>query len=73
MRTNSLEESLEQVVQRLIEGLQPEQIILFGSYAYGQPTEGSELDIMVIVSCKKRTGAWEPTRRGSERFVSIDA
>ncbi len=50
MRSYNLTESLEQVVQRLVEGLQPEQIILFGSYAYGQPTEGSDLDILVIVS-----------------------
>ena len=50
MRTEELKESVEQIVQRLVEGLQPEQIILFGSYAYGQPTEGSDLDIMIIVS-----------------------
>ncbi len=43
-------EIIEEVVRRLVEGLQPEQIILFGSYAYGQPTKGSDLDIMVIVS-----------------------
>ena len=50
MRTDSLQASLDEIVQRLVEGLQPEQIILFGSYAYGQPTKGSDLDIMVIVS-----------------------
>ncbi len=26
----------------------PEQIILFGSYAYGKPTEESDLDILVV-------------------------
>jgi uncharacterized protein len=27
---------------------EPEKIILFGSYAYGQPNEDSDLDILVI-------------------------
>lgn len=26
----------------------PEKIILFGSYAYGEPTENSDLDILVV-------------------------
>jgi predicted nucleotidyltransferase len=26
----------------------PEKIILFGSYAYGDPSEGSDLDILVV-------------------------
>ena len=50
MRPENLKESLEQIIRRLVEGLQPEQIILFGSYVHGQPTEGSDLDIMIIVS-----------------------
>ena len=50
MRSYISNVTLEEIVQRLVEGLQPEQIILFGSYAYGQPTEGSDLDIMIIVS-----------------------
>ena len=28
---------------------QPEKIILFGSYAYGQPTEDSDVDLLVIM------------------------
>jgi uncharacterized protein len=27
---------------------EPEKIILFGSYAYGEPKEGSDLDILVV-------------------------
>lgn len=32
---------LEEIVGRLVGGLQPEQIILFGSYAYGEPNSDS--------------------------------
>lgn len=28
----------------------PEKIILFGSYAYGEPTDESDLDILVVTS-----------------------
>ena len=37
--------------------LNPEKIILFGSYAYGIPTENSDLDICVIE--KSYNNKWE--------------
>ena len=41
---------LDQVTQKLMAALEPEQIILFGSYAYGEPKEDSDIDLLVIVS-----------------------
>jgi len=41
---------LDQITQKLVINLHPEQIILFGSYAYGEPTEDSDIDLLVIVS-----------------------
>lgn len=41
---------LQKVTQRLVDQFQPEQIILFGSYAWGTPTASSDLDVMVIVA-----------------------
>lgn len=32
----------------LIEQFQPQQVILFGSYAYGQPSEHSDVDLLVV-------------------------
>jgi len=43
-------ELLQEIVRRLVETLHPEQIILFGSHAYGQPNEDSDVDLLVIVS-----------------------
>jgi uncharacterized protein len=37
--------------QQVVEKFQPERIILFGSYAYGQPTEDSDVDLLVILPC----------------------
>lgn len=39
-----------QVAQRF----QPEKIILFGSYAYGTPHADSDVDILVIMPCRKQ-------------------
>ncbi len=45
----------------------PQKIILFGSYAYGKPTEDSDVDILVIISFKgrnpeKATEIWMATK-----------
>jgi uncharacterized protein len=43
-------EVLDEIVDRLVKGLQPEKIILFGSHAYGEPTADSDIDLLIIVS-----------------------
>ena len=45
----------------------PNKIILFGSYAYGKPSEDSDVDLLVIMSFKgrnpeKATEIWMATR-----------
>ena len=35
--------------QKIVEEFQPDRIILFGSYACGQPTEDSDVDLLVIL------------------------
>lgn len=42
-------ELLETIVQRLVDGLKPEKVVLFGSHAYGTPTESSDIDLLVVV------------------------
>ena len=37
----------DEIVERL-RPLNPEKIILFGSYAYGKPTEDSDIDLCII-------------------------
>ena len=41
---------LEQAVQRLVKEFRPEAIYLFGSHAWGTPTEHSDVDLFVIVA-----------------------
>lgn len=44
-----LSKALEEAVQRLIRGLAPERIYLFGSRARGQADETSDVDLLVVV------------------------
>ena len=43
-------ELLAEMTRRLVAEFQPEQIILFGSHAWGTPNEDSDIDLLVIVS-----------------------
>lgn len=43
------EELKNAIVERLMP-LKPEKIVLFGSYAYGEPDEHSDLDLYVVTS-----------------------
>ena len=45
-----LSAALTDVVQRIVTTLKPEQVILFGSYAYGQPTPDSDVDLLVVMN-----------------------
>jgi uncharacterized protein len=46
--------ALQDVIHRIVVGLNPEKIILFGSYAYGNPTPDSDLDLLVIMETHER-------------------
>ncbi len=43
-------ELLAEMAKRIETDLHPEQIILFGSHAWGQPNEDSDVDLFVIVT-----------------------
>jgi len=39
---------IDKMVRRLVAEYQPERIILFGSMAYGEPDEDSDIDLLII-------------------------
>ena len=42
------QEQINQVVRTLVDGYHPTKIILFGSYATGNPTPDSDLDLLLV-------------------------
>src|SRR5262245_22694570 len=55
-------ETLPSAIERIISELKPEKIVLFGSYAYGNPTPDSDVDLLVIM----KTNAKE-----IDRYVAV--
>lgn len=44
------QKQIKEVVNRIVNKYKPERVILFGSYAYGNPTGDSDLDLLVVKS-----------------------
>ena len=51
---NKTRSVIREIVEKLVAGYAPEKIILFGSYAYGQPDADSDIDLLIIKRTKER-------------------
>ncbi len=65
---------LSEMVSKIVKHFHPEKIIIFGSRAWGEPTEESDLDILVVMDVNG-----SPIRKASEisriarpRFLPMD-
>lgn len=45
---------IDSIVSRLVEKIDVEKVILFGSYVTGMPTKDSDIDLLVIANTKER-------------------
>lgn len=45
---------IQQLVNEIARGYQPEKIYLFGSYANGSPTYDSDIDLFIVKNTSKR-------------------
>ena len=42
-------EGIRSVTGQIVRQFHPQKVVLFGSYAYGQPTEDSDVDLLVLM------------------------
>jgi len=42
-------QTIRAIVDHIAKHFQPEKIVLFGSYAYGKPDSGSDLDLLIVM------------------------
>lgn len=49
MNDQEVQGKLTEIIERLRAALSPAVIYLFGSYAYGRPGPGSDIDLLVVV------------------------
>ena len=61
---------IEEATRRLVAEFQPEQIWLFGSYAWGEPTEDSDLDLVVVVPSSQERNL-QRVRRANQTLRGI--
>jgi len=45
---------LQEILERIVRGYTPERVIIFGSYAYGEPDEESDIDLLIIKKTEQR-------------------
>lgn len=43
--------AIRRYARQIVERFKPDRIILFGSFAYGEPTEDSDVDLLVVMPC----------------------
>ena len=46
--------AIDEIVRRLVAEYAPQKIILFGSYAYGEPHEDSDIDLLIVKETSER-------------------
>lgn len=66
--------SLRPAVQRIVQELKPEKVILFGSYAYGTPNPHSDVDLLVIMktNASPKDRSWAISRLLLPRPFPVD-
>lgn len=42
------QKTIDRIIRTIVDHIHPQKIFLYGSYAYGRPTEDSDLDIVII-------------------------
>ncbi len=53
-RKKNMEEAIKNITKKITYGYKPQKIILFGSYAHGNPRKDSDIDLLIIKETKSR-------------------
>ena len=74
MALTGMNDTVNNIIQRIVDRFHPEKIILFGSYAGGSPTVNSDLDLLIVMPVKgsRREKANEIDMALSDRLVPMD-
>lgn len=67
---------LQRILEKLLAEYAPQKVILFGSYARGNPRPGSDLDLLIVKETSERfIDRWVAVRRilsDPERRISLE-
>jgi uncharacterized protein len=62
------QDTITELVERIVQWFHPQRVILFGSYAYGVPNDASDVDLLVIMPFEGKAA-----RKAVEILNRIDA
>lgn len=70
----SVGKSLRPAIQKIVQELKPEKIVLFGSYAYGTPNPHSDVDLLVVMktNASLKDRSWAVSRLLLPRPFPVD-
>ncbi len=57
---------IRQLARDIADKFSPQKIVLFGSYAYGNPTPDSDVDLLIITPCDE-----DPLHKAAEIRMSV--
>lgn len=70
------EKAIQHILAKLLTGYTPQKVVLFGSYAYGNPRPDSDIDLLIIKDTSERfIDRWTTVRRilsDPKRKVSLE-
>jgi len=68
------ENLIQEIKDKIVENVLPLKIILFGSYAYGEPRKGSDLDLLIVKQSNlpRRKRAKEVRHLFRDYFIPMD-
>jgi len=52
--SKDIKAEIDRIIRRIVADYRPDKIILFGSYAYGEPSGESDLDLLIIKQTSER-------------------
>lgn len=64
-------EVIEEVKNRLVKTYNPVAIYMFGSYAWGKPTEDSDLDLLIVIDTSNEK-SYSRTRAGQRALFGLN-
>jgi predicted nucleotidyltransferase len=69
-------ELIQDILEKLLTGYAPQKVILFGSYAHGNPRPDSDIDLLIIKETSERfIDRWVTVRRilsDPERTIPLE-
>src|SRR5260221_10693994 len=64
--------AIRRLTQQIAERFQPDEIILFGSYIYGEPNQHSDVDLLVVMPARDEISQAVRIREATDHPFPLD-